>query len=90
MERLEIEKRVKEVISRLMGIKEDKIFNSEKLIEDLGANSLDLVELIMALEEKFAIEVPDEAWDDVNGTVQQVIDYIVERKGDYRVSDPRT
>ena len=55
-----IEQRVKDIIVEQLGVKPDQVTPEAKFIEDLGADSLDTVELIMALEEEFGIEVPDE------------------------------
>ena len=55
-----IEQRVKDIIVEQLGAKPDQVVPSAKFIEDLGADSLDTVELVMALEEEFGIEVPDE------------------------------
>ena len=55
-----IDQRVKDIIVEQLGVKPDQVTPEAKFIEDLGADSLDTVELIMALEEEFGIEVPDE------------------------------
>jgi acyl carrier protein len=55
-----IEQRVKAIIVEQLGVKEDQVTPEAKFIEDLGADSLDIVELIMALEEEFGYEIPDE------------------------------
>ncbi len=55
-----IEQRVKDIIVEQLGVKEDQVTMDAKFIEDLGADSLDIVELIMALEEEFGYEIPDE------------------------------
>jgi acyl carrier protein len=55
-----IEQRVKEIIVEQLGVKADQVTPEAKFIEDLGADSLDIVELIMALEEEFGYEIPDE------------------------------
>ena len=55
-----IEERVKKIVAEQLGVKEDEIQNSASFVEDLGADSLDTVELVMALEEEFNIEIPDE------------------------------
>ncbi len=73
----EIEKRVKKVVREHLGIAEDKeITNAASFVDDLGADSLDTVELVMALEEEFDTEIPDEAAEKIT-TVQEAIDYIV-------------
>ena len=55
-----IEQKVKDIIIEQLGVNADQVVSEAKFIEDLGADSLDTVELIMALEEEFSIEVPDE------------------------------
>ncbi len=73
----EIEKRVKKIVREHLGV-DDKveIQNVASFIDDLGADSLDTVELVMALEEEFDTEIPDEAAEKIT-TVQEAIDYIV-------------
>ena len=60
-QRLDVEARVKRIIVEHLGVKPDKVIPAARLIEDLGADSLDVVELIMAFEEEFGIEYPDAA-----------------------------
>ena len=67
--------KVKEVIVDKLGVEEDKIETSSSFVDDLGADSLDTVELIMQLEEEFGIEIPDESAEKMT-TVQQAVDYI--------------
>ncbi len=71
-----IEQRVKKVVAEQLGVNEADIKNESSFVEDLGADSLDTVELVMALEEEFEIEIPDEEAEKIT-TVQQAIDYIV-------------
>ena len=71
----DIEQRVKKVIAEQLSINEADIKNESAFIEDLGADSLDTVELVMALEEAFKIEIPDDQQEKLR-TVQQAIDYI--------------
>ncbi|MCX7945668.1 MAG: acyl carrier protein [Hydrogenophilus sp.] len=70
-----IEQRVKKVVAEQLGISEDQVKNESSFVEDLGADSLDTVELVMALEEEFECEIPDEEAEKIT-TVQQAIDYI--------------
>ena len=67
--------KVKEVIVDKLGVEEDKIESGSSFVDDLGADSLDTVELIMQLEEEFGIEIPDENAEQMT-TVQQAVDYI--------------
>ncbi len=71
----DIEQRVKKVISEQLSINEADIKNESAFIEDLGADSLDTVELVMALEDAFKVEIPDDQQEKLR-TVQQAIDYI--------------
>ena len=71
----DIEQRVKKVIAEQLSINEADIKNESAFIEDLGAHSLDTVELVMALEDAFKIEIPDDQQEKLR-TVQQAIDYI--------------
>ena len=70
-----IDKRVKSVIVKQLGVKEEDVKNDSKFIDDLGADSLDTVELVMGLEEEFDTEIPDEEAEKIT-TVQQAIDYV--------------
>ena len=70
-----IEERVKKIVCEQLGVKEDEVKPSASFVEDLGADSLDTVELVMALEEEFDVEIPDEDAEKI-GTVQNAIDYI--------------
>lgn len=76
----EIQVKVKALIAEALGVSEDEIQNSSSFIEDLGADSLDIVELIMAIEKKFNIEIPDQEAEKIT-SVQHAIDYIAERAG---------
>jgi acyl carrier protein len=71
-----IEERVKKIVSEQLGVKEDEITNASSFVDDLGADSLDTVELVMALEEEFETEIPDEEAEKIT-TVQEAIDYVV-------------
>lgn len=79
MSREEIFEQVKDVIVEQLGVEREKIEESSTFIEDLAADSLDVVELIMNLEEKFEIEIPDSDAEKITN-VKDVIDYIKERK----------
>jgi acyl carrier protein len=70
-----IEERVKKIVVEQLGAKEEDVTNNASFVEDLGADSLDTVELVMALEEEFETEIPDEQAEKIT-TVQQAIDYI--------------
>ena len=71
----DIEQRVKKIVSEQLGTDEASLKNVSSFINDLGADSLDTVELVMALEEEFNTEIPDEEAEKIT-TVQQAIDYI--------------
>ncbi|HMK22505.1 MAG TPA: acyl carrier protein [Terriglobales bacterium] len=71
----EITEKVKQIISEQLGVEEAEVTPSASFIDDLGADSLDTVELVMALEENFDIEIPDEDAEKIR-TVQDAIDYI--------------
>lgn len=71
----DIESRVKKIVSEQLGTDESKVTNKSSFIDDLGADSLDTVELVMALEEEFDTEIPDDDAEKIT-TVQQAIDYI--------------
>ena len=71
----EVESRIKKVITNHLGVKEDKVTENAKFIEDLGADSLDQVELVMAFEEEFKCEIPDEAAEKIV-TVKDAIDLV--------------
>ncbi|MBI3327113.1 MAG: acyl carrier protein [Nitrospinae bacterium] len=70
-----IEERVKEIIVEQLGVEEDEVSPDASFMDDLGADSLDTVELVMAFEEEFNIEIPDEDAEGIT-TVQDAIDYI--------------
>ncbi|MGK0523197.1 MAG: acyl carrier protein [Pseudomonadales bacterium] len=71
-----VEERVKKIVCEQLGVKESEVQNSSSFVEDLGADSLDTVELVMALEEEFETEIPDEEAEKL-ASVQDAIDYIV-------------
>ena len=70
-----IEGRVKKIVAEQLGVKAEEVTNSSSFVEDLGADSLDTVELVMALEEEFETEIPDEEAEKIT-TVQAAIDYV--------------
>lgn len=74
-----IEDQVKSIISEQLGVKLEDIRNDASFVDDLGADSLDTVELVMALEEEFDAEIPDEIAEKIT-TVQNAIDYVNSNK----------
>ncbi len=70
-----IEDRVKKIVVDRLGVKEDEVKPNSSFVDDLGADSLDTVELVMALEEEFECEIPDEEAEKIT-SVQQAVDYI--------------
>ena len=70
-----IEQRVKKIVAEQLGVNEPDVKNESSFVNDLGADSLDTVELVMALEEEFETEIPDDEAEKIT-TVQQAIDYI--------------
>ena len=70
----DIEQRVKKIVAEQLGAVEAEIKNTSSFVDDLGADSLDTVELVMALEDEFDMEIPDEQAEKIT-TVQQAIDY---------------
>ena len=72
-----IEKRVKEIVAEQLGVDEGQVTNEATFMDDLGADSLDTVELVMALEEEFEVEISDEDAEKIQ-TVQDAVDYVTE------------
>jgi len=70
-----IEQRVKKIVAEQLGVNETEVKNESSFVNDLGADSLDTVELVMALEEEFGCEIPDEDAEKIT-SVQQAIDYV--------------
>lgn len=70
-----IEQRVRKIVAEQLGVNESDIKNESSFVNDLGADSLDTVELVMALEEEFETEIPDEEAEKIT-TVQQAINYV--------------
>ena len=74
-----IEERVKKIVIEQLGVKEEDVTIGASFVDDLGADSLDTVELVMALEEEFECEIPDDQAEKIT-TVQQAVDYILANK----------
>ncbi|AHE96311.1 MAG: acyl carrier protein [Thermocrinis sp.] len=75
---MDLETRVKEIIADQLGVEIEKLRDDANFVQDLGADSLDVVELVMAFEEEFGIEIPDEDAEKIR-TVGDVINYLKER-----------
>ncbi|HZX48692.1 MAG TPA: acyl carrier protein [Nitrospirota bacterium] len=75
---MSVEEKVKKIVGEQLGVDEEEITPDASFVEDLGADSLDTVELVMAFEEEFTIEIPDEDAEKII-TVQNAVDYIKER-----------
>jgi acyl carrier protein len=76
----DIEAKVKDIIINELGVEAEKVTPEASFVEDLGADSLDIVELVMAFEEEFGIEIPDEDAEKLQ-TVGDAINYIVKNQG---------
>ena len=74
-----IEQKVKNIIAEQLGVGEDEIKATSSFIDDLGADSLDIVELVMAMEEEFEVEIPDEEAENIK-TVQDAVNYVTTHK----------
>ena len=74
-----IEQRVRKIVAEQLGVNEAHIKNESSFVDDLGADSLDTVELVMALEEEFECEIPDDEAEKITN-VQQAIDYVLNHK----------
>ncbi len=74
-----IEQRVRKIVAEQLGVNEADIKNESSFVDDLGADSLDTVELVMALEEEFECEIPDDEAEKITN-VQQAIDYVTGHK----------
>ncbi|KRT73162.1 MAG: acyl carrier protein, acyl carrier protein [Deltaproteobacteria bacterium CSP1-8] len=72
---MSVEKRVKEIVAEQLGKDANEVTSEASFIDDLGADSLDIVELVMAMEDEFGIEIPDEEAEKIK-TVKDVIEYI--------------
>jgi acyl carrier protein len=77
---MDIEARVKKIVAEQLGVNEGDVKNESSFVDDLGADSLDTVELVMALEEEFECEIPDEEAEKIT-TVQHAINYINSHQG---------
>jgi acyl carrier protein len=75
----EIADRVKKIVVEHLGVEESKVTNDASFIDDLGADSLDTVELVMAFEEAFGVEIPEDAAEKIS-TVRDAVDYIEKQK----------
>ncbi|MFN0168265.1 MAG: acyl carrier protein [Bryobacteraceae bacterium] len=75
-----VEQKVKQIIVEQLGVDENQVTNDASFVDDLGADSLDIVELVMAFEEAFELEIPDEDAEKI-GTVKDAIDYIEGKSG---------
>ncbi len=72
---LSVEEKVKQIVVNQLGVEESSVIGKAKFIEDLGADSLDIVELVMAMEEEFEVEIPDEEAENIK-TVADAVNYI--------------
>jgi len=75
-----IEQRIKDIIVEQLGVKPEQVVPAARFIEDLGADSLDAVELLMGIEEEFSIEIPDDEEVEKLQTVSQLIAYVQNRQ----------
>ena len=75
-----VDQKVKEIVVQQLGVNEEEVTEEASFVEDLGADSLDIVELVMAFEEEFNIEIPDEDAEKIT-TVGQAIEYIQSKSG---------
>jgi acyl carrier protein len=76
----DVQAKVKNIIVEQLGVNADEVLTDAKFIEDLGADSLDLVELIMALEEEFGLDIPDEEAEKIK-TVGEAMAYVTDHQG---------
>ena len=80
-----IEERVKRIVAEQLGVKPEEVTKDASFVDDLGADSLDTVELVMALEEEFETEIPDEDAEKIT-TIQQAINYITSHQEEHSKS----
>jgi acyl carrier protein len=73
------QEKIRKIVAEHLGVEEGKITNTSSFVDDLGADSLDQVELVMAFEEAFSIEIPDDAAEKIT-TVQDAINYVDSHK----------
>ena len=78
MNQKDVESRVVGIITEQLGVEQEKVVSKASFVDDLGADSLDIVELVMAIEEEFEIEIPDEDAEKITN-VQSAIDYVVNK-----------
>ncbi|GEB89080.1 acyl carrier protein [Zymomonas mobilis subsp. pomaceae] len=71
--------RIKKIVVEHLGVEPDKVVETASFLDDLGADSLDIIELVMAFEEEFGVEIPDDAVEKI-GTVKDAVSYIDEHK----------
>jgi acyl carrier protein len=75
-----VEERVKKIVAEQLGVKDEEVTNDASFVDDLGADSLDTVELVMAFEEEFGCEIPDDAAEKIL-TIKDAISYIEDNAG---------
>ncbi|MCK5511503.1 MAG: acyl carrier protein [Thermodesulfovibrionia bacterium] len=75
-----VEEKVREIVSKQLGVDQEKVTSEASFMDDLGADSLDTVELVMAFEEAFSIEIPDEDAEKIL-KIQDAVNYIKEKSG---------
>ncbi len=77
---MKLEERVSEIVAEQLGVSREELVSEASFIDDLGADSLDIVELVMAMEEEFDVEIPDEDAEKIQ-TIGEAISYLKERSG---------
>ena len=75
-----VEQKVKQIIVEQLGVDENQVDNNASFVDDLGADSLDIVELVMKFEEDFELDIPDEDAENIK-TVKDAVEYIEKKKG---------